>query len=56
MSSKITKNGYATNDFPLGLLAIFIFMLRKQLLCEFSLSCGEMSFSKKGTPSILTYG
>jgi hypothetical protein len=55
MSSKITKNGYDTNDFSLELLAIFLFMLRKQL-CEFSLSCGEMSFSKEGTPSILTYG
>jgi hypothetical protein len=56
MSSKITKNGYATNDFSLELLAIFLLMLRKQLFCEFSLSCGEMSFLKKGSPSILTYG
>jgi hypothetical protein len=34
MSSKITKNGYATNDFSLGLLAIFLFILRKQLIID----------------------
>jgi len=56
ISSKTTWNDYATNAISLRLLAIFLFMLRKQLLCEFSHSCGEMSFSKKGMPPMLSYG
>ncbi len=36
--------------------AIFVFMFRKQLLCEFSHSCGEMSFSKKGMTGGLPSG
>jgi len=36
--------------------AIFVFMFRKQLLCKFSHSCGEMSFSKKGMTGGLPSG